>query len=89
MNDSDGNKSITSYSEDGTPIMEIFSITRSGNKLIMDGKALGTMRMDVIVPIEEVVKGLGIVVNRHVISFILLLPVAIFKSWIKIKKNKR
>ena len=87
MNSSDGKKSITSYSEDGTPIMEIFSITRSGNKLIMDGKALGTMRMDVIVPIEEIVNGLGIVVNRHVISFILLLPFAIFKNWLK--KSKR
>jgi len=47
----------------------------------MDGKALGAMRMDIVVPIEEVANGLGIIVNRHVISFILLLPIAIFKRW--------
>lgn len=60
--------------EDGEIAMVIYSFRREGDKLVMDGKALGTMRMDMIVTPGEALKGVGIVFSWAMISFALLLP---------------
>ena len=58
----------------------------------MDGKALGTMRMDMIFTLEEVFHALRIVFSWGVISFVLLLPyfslAYAFKRWFKTAKVK-
>lgn len=82
-------KPLTAYSEDGTPVMEIFSIHREGNRLVMDGKALEVMRMNIIVPIDEVTNGIGIILNRHVFIFALKLPGAIIRNWVQKLLNRR
>ena len=46
-------KSATVYTQTGAIALVIQSISRKGNKLVMDGKALGTMRMDMILTLEE------------------------------------
>ena len=60
--------------DDGEIAMVIYSLRREGDKLVMDGKALGTMRMDMIITSEEAVKGLGIALSWPVISYALLMP---------------
>ena len=54
---------------------------------MVDGKALGTMRMDMIFTLEEVFNALGIVFSWGVISFALFFPyfslVYAFKRWFK------
>jgi hypothetical protein len=62
------------YTEDGDIAAVFYSVKRKGDKLIIDGKALDTMRMDMIFTAEEVLKGLKMVICWQTISFALLLP---------------
>jgi hypothetical protein len=62
------------YTEDGDIAAVFYSVQRKGDKLIIDGKALDTMRMDMIFTAEEVLKGLRMVICWQTISFVLLLP---------------
>ncbi|MFC2047474.1 hypothetical protein ACFLTK_04295 [Chloroflexota bacterium] len=70
----------------------IQSVKREGNKLVVDGKALGTMRMDMIFTLQEVFNALRIALSWGVISFVLLLPyfslAYAFKRWFKTSKVK-
>lgn len=61
------------YAKDGDAIVEIYSIRRDGEKLIMDAKVLGAIRMDMILTLDEIFNGLKIML-RGVISYALLLP---------------
>lgn len=61
------------YAKDGNAIVEIYSIKRDGEKLVMDAKVLDAMRMDMILTLDEVFSGLKIML-RSVISYALLLP---------------
>ena len=65
---------MTVYTETGSVALVLQSITRKGDKLVMDGKALGTMSMDMVLTLEEFFKALKIMLSWGVISFILLLP---------------
>ena len=62
------------YDENGEVVVEVYSIKRKGDQLVVDGKALGVMRMDMIFTLEEIFNGLKMVLCWGVISFILLLP---------------
>lgn len=65
---------ITIRNENGDEAATIFSIKRSGDKLIMDGMALGTMRMDMILGAEDALRAVRMVLSCEVIAFVLLLP---------------
>ena len=65
---------INIVNEVGDLAVTIYSVKRDGDKLVMDGKALGTMRMDMIVTAEEALKGLKIVFTWAFFSFVLLMP---------------
>jgi len=67
-------KSATVYTETGSVALIINSIRRAGDRLIIDGKALGTMRMDMSLTIGEIFNVLRIALCWAVISYILLLP---------------
>ena len=60
----------------------VYSVRREGDKLVMDGKALGTMRMDMIVTAEEALKGLKIALSWQAVSFVLLLPYFWLRNWV-------
>jgi len=62
------------FNEDGEVIAEFYAVKRKDNRLIVDGKALGVMRMDMIFTSEELLKGLKVVFSWSVVSYILLIP---------------
>ena len=66
--------SATIYTDNGSVALVLSSLRREGDKLVMDGKALGTMRMDMIVTPRELFNTLKIIISWGVVSFILLLP---------------
>ena len=67
-------KGMRIYNEFGDVVAEFSSIKREGDKLVADGKALGAMRMDMIITIEEAFNGLRVLLCWGLISFALLLP---------------
>jgi hypothetical protein len=67
-------RSATVYTESGSVALVINSVRREGDKLVVDGKALGEMRMDMIFTLEEIFNAFRITLCWGVISFVLLLP---------------
>jgi len=70
---------MTVYTQDGSIAAEFNSVRRKGDQLIVDGKALGAMQMDMIFRLEEVLKGFKMALSWPLISFILLLPYFILR----------
>lgn len=60
--------------EDGEVIAEFYGIKRRDNRLVVDGKALGVMRMDMILTPGELLRGARILFSWGVVSFVLLVP---------------
>jgi hypothetical protein len=67
-------KGVTIRTENGDEAAAVYSVKRSGDKLIMDGRALGTMHMDMILNVEDALRAARMILSWEVISFILLLP---------------
>lgn len=67
-------RSIKAYSDDGNVVAEFYSVRRKGDKLVIDSRALGVMRLDMTMPREEILRMFGMVFSWAVISYILLLP---------------
>ena len=67
-------RSATVYTDNGSIALVLSSLRRQGDKLVMDGKALGTMRMDMIITPQEFFNTMKIILSWGVVSFILLLP---------------
>jgi hypothetical protein len=65
---------IEVYTEDGEVAVVFYSVRREGGKLIVDSKALDTMRMDMIFTEREMLKCLKMALSWPVISFVLLFP---------------
>jgi hypothetical protein len=59
---------------DGEVIAEFYAIKRKDNQLIVDGKALGVMRMDMILLPRELLRGIRMALSWSVLSYILLIP---------------
>ncbi len=60
--------------QDGEVIAEFYAIKRQDNRLIVDGKALGVMRMDMILTPPELLKGFKMALSWSVLSYVLLIP---------------
>lgn len=60
--------------QDGEVIAEFYAIKRKDNRLIVDGKALGVMRMDMVLLPRELLKGVKMALSWDVLSYILLVP---------------
>ena len=67
-------KGVKAYSEDGNEVAEFYTVKREGDKLIIDSKALGVMRMDMILPLEEVLGSFKVLLGWATISYVLLIP---------------
>jgi hypothetical protein len=57
---------MTLYSTDNTPLMEVSSLERSGNDVLIKGKVFGTMPMTARLTPAEARKGLGLVTFKLV-----------------------
>jgi hypothetical protein len=79
---------ISIVNEVGDIAVVIYSVKREGDKLVMDGKALGTMRMDMILSAEEAFRGLKIALSWQCITFVLLMPYFWITNRIKGRRNK-
>jgi hypothetical protein len=62
-------------------------VKRKGDRLVVDGKALGTMSMDMIFTLEEIFNALKIAFCWGMVSFILLFPY--FSLIYAFKRRKR
>jgi hypothetical protein len=66
--------------EDGEVIAEFYAIKRKDNSLVVDGKALGVMRMDMILTSGELLRGARILLSWGVLSYLLLIPYFILRT---------
>jgi len=66
--------SVKIFNEDGEVVAVFYSVRRKGDRLVIDGKALDVMRMDMILTPREILKLVRMTLCWGVISFILLLP---------------
>ena len=67
-------KNLTVYTSDGSIVAVFYSVRREDDKLVVDGKALDVMRMDMIFTLEEVFNGLRMALSWEVILYVLLFP---------------
>jgi len=79
-------QAVTIRNENGDEAAAIYSIKRVGDKLVMDGKALGTMQMDMIISTEDALQAVKLMFTWAVISFVLLLPYYALKNGLSRKK---
>jgi len=73
---------VKAFTTEGTEFAEIYSIKRDGNRLVIEGKALGVMRMDFIITQDEFLKVIRMMGCWDVVSFILLLPYFTLRRWL-------
>jgi hypothetical protein len=81
-------KGMKVYDQEDEVVAEFNAIERKGDRLIVDGKALGYMRMDMIFTLDEVLKGLRLALCWPVISYVLLLPFFIIRNLFRKKPTK-
>ena len=81
-------KGMKVYDQEDEVVAEFNAIERKGDRLIVDGKALGYMRMDMIFTVDEVLKGLRLALCWAVISYVLLLPFFIIRNLFRKKPSK-
>ena len=67
-------KIVVIRNETGDEAASIFSVRRVGDKLVMDGKALGTMQMDMILSTEDALAAMRMAFSWDVLSFMFRLP---------------
>lgn len=79
---------VTILNENGDEAASIYSIKRMGDRLVMDGKALGTMQMDMILSAEDALRAAKMALSWEVLSFIILLPYYILRNKIAGEKVK-
>ena len=64
----------TIYTDTGSPALVIQAVHRRGDKLVIEGKALGTIYMDMLVSAKDFPRLLRVVCSWGLISFLLLVP---------------
>ncbi|OPL14266.1 MAG: hypothetical protein AVO39_09335 [delta proteobacterium MLS_D] len=80
---------VTIRNETGDEAASVYSIKRVGDKLVMDGKALGTMRMEMILSADDAVRAVKMALSWQVVSYMLfVLPWYFIKRGFA-KKSKR
>ena len=78
---------VKAYSEDGNIVAEFYSVKREGDKLFIDSKALGVMRMDMVLPLEEVLRSFKVLVVWATVSYVLLIPYFALKKLFRRQKS--
>lgn len=80
-------QSVKAYSEDGNVVAEFYSVKREGDRLVIDSKALGVMRMDMVLPVEEVVRSFRVLLSWATISYVLLIPYFLLRKLFRRQKG--
>ena len=70
----------TIYTETGSPALVIQGIRREGDKLVVEGKALGSMYMDMVLSARDFLRLLRVMCSWGLLSFLLLLPLYCLRS---------
>jgi hypothetical protein len=78
---------VTIRNETGDEAASISSVRRVGDNLVMEGKALGTMQMDMILSAEDALRAVRMMFSWQGLSFIILLPFFAIRNRIA-KKRK-
>jgi len=79
---------VTIRNDTGDEAASISSVRRVGDKLVMEGKALGTMQMDMILSAEDALRVVRMMFSWQGLSFIILLPFFAIRNQIaKRRKN--
>ncbi|TRZ95233.1 MAG: hypothetical protein D4R82_02690 [Dehalococcoidia bacterium] len=61
-------------SETGDTVAEFSSISRVSDKIVVDAKLLGSMRMDLVLTFEDILDAMKLFFSWGVISYVLLVP---------------
>lgn len=72
------------FTVDKETAVEIEWVGRKGGNLIVWGKVLGTMEMEMHITPEEICKGFKIFLNWRILSYALLLPYYILKLGLRV-----
>ena len=64
----------TIYTETGSPALVIQAVKRRGDTLVIEGKALGSMYMDMLLSGGDFLRVLRVMCSWGLVSFLLLLP---------------
>ena len=67
-------REATIYTETGSPALVIQAVRRRKGTLVIEGKALGSMYMDMLVSPGDFLRLLRVMCSWGLVSFILLLP---------------
>lgn len=80
--------SIVARTEDGSPVVEVFGMKFDGEKLIMDCKALDSMRMDVVIGADDIAAGWPVIWENKspIMAFGRRVPKAV-RAWKKKQKK--
>jgi predicted ABC-type ATPase len=78
---------VTVRNETGDEAASISSVRRVGDKLVMEGKALGTMQMDMVLSAEDALRAVRMMFSWQGLSFIILLPFFAIRN--KIAKKRK
>lgn len=70
---------MTVYTNEGSVAFVFYSARREGNKIVVEGKALDAINMDMVLTFEEMLKGVKMALCPGLLSFILLFPFFIFQ----------
>ena len=79
-----GVKSIKLYTQDNTEVLQVYSMRREGDRLVMDCKVLDAMRMDVMLPAREALNNLTML-TKGLLPYILMLPYLAIKNRLRHK----
>jgi len=72
-------KTLKIFTSDGNEMLQVYSVSREGDNMIMDCKVLDAMRMDVVITPDEVFSNLGMLMKAFIPYVFLLL-------WIGVKR---
>jgi hypothetical protein len=78
--------SLRIYTSEGNEVIEIYSMTRAGDDLVMDCKILDAMRMDVRLPASEILNNLKILL-KGLFPYMFFLPIIAIKNASKRKSS--
>jgi hypothetical protein len=72
-------KTLKIFTQDGNEVLQVYSVSREGDNMIMDCKVLDAMRMDVVVTPDEIFSNFGMLLKAFIPYVFLLL-------WIGMKR---
>jgi hypothetical protein len=73
---------VTIVSDTGAPMMEMKSIKREGDKLVVVGALMGSWDTNMYISVKDVLGSIKLIMNASVIGYVFSLP------WILLRNRK-